>query len=207
VLRLYNKERSQSDFIEASLPRELFELDEELEGIDQLLDEGGFLEIFLQEHQTGQGRPTVPVESYLRMMYLKYRHELGYKSLVLEISDSIKWRTFCRFKLSDPVPASSTLKESTQRYGEERVREIYDLVLEKAREKKILRRLRRQRRRMGSPEETHVRLPDDNPWPERFKSLQNTVKSLQAAGSKAVRGFKNRSGDRREKVSDGKEEL
>lgn len=40
------------------------------------------------------GRPSTPIECYLRLMFLKFRYRLGYKSLCVEVSDSISWRRF-----------------------------------------------------------------------------------------------------------------
>ena len=103
------------DLFEAGLPKELFELDKELKKIDEFLDDERFMEPFLKHFKSSTGRPTVPVETYLRMMYLKRRHGLGYETLVKEISDSIKRRTFCKLKLTDPIPDSTTLIKATKR--------------------------------------------------------------------------------------------
>jgi IS5 family transposase len=40
------------------------------------------------------GRPSVPVDTLLRLLYLNHRHQLGYESLCREVSDSIGWRRF-----------------------------------------------------------------------------------------------------------------
>lgn len=38
------------------------------------------------------GRPTVPIETYLRLMYLQHRYGLGYETLVKEVvADSLSW--------------------------------------------------------------------------------------------------------------------
>ena len=42
------------------------------------------------------GRPSTPVECYLRPMFLKFRYRLGFESLCAEVSDPISWRRFCR---------------------------------------------------------------------------------------------------------------
>jgi hypothetical protein len=39
------------------------------------------------------------METYLRMMFLKFRYRLGYDSLCREVADSITWRRFCRIPL------------------------------------------------------------------------------------------------------------
>jgi IS5 family transposase len=45
------------------------------------------------------GRPSIPMETYLRMMFLKLRYRLGYESLCREVADSISWQRFCRIPL------------------------------------------------------------------------------------------------------------
>lgn len=139
MLKLHNHKDKQMDLFEAGLPKELFELDIELKKIEEFLDDERFMEPFLKHFKSSTGRPTIPVETYLRMMYLKHRHGLGYETLVKEVIDSIKWRTFCKLKLNDPIPDSTTLIKATKRYGEAIIGEINELLVEKAREKKVIR--------------------------------------------------------------------
>ncbi len=65
---------------------------------------------FLARSQRKIGRPTIPMEQYLRLMVLKHRYNLGYEPLVSEVADSIKWRRFCRIGLAQPVPHSTMHK-------------------------------------------------------------------------------------------------
>jgi IS5 family transposase len=67
------------DIFEAGLPKELFELDEELKKIDEFLNDERFMEPFLEHFNSSTGRPTVPVETYLRMMYSKTPTGYGMK--------------------------------------------------------------------------------------------------------------------------------
>lgn len=57
---------------DAILPEPLRELPEELSKVDALLDDDRFLSPFVQRFQIRIGRPTVPVETYIRLMYLKF---------------------------------------------------------------------------------------------------------------------------------------
>jgi IS5 family transposase len=41
------------------------------------------------------------METYLRMMVLKYRYGLGFERLCAEVSDSVSWRRFCRVSLDE----------------------------------------------------------------------------------------------------------
>ena len=57
----------------------------------------------------GLAVPSVPVDTLLRLLYLKHRYQLGYESLGKEVSDSIGWRRCCRIGLDRPVPHPTTL--------------------------------------------------------------------------------------------------
>lgn len=121
------------------MARELLGLSEELAEVDALLDDPRFMKPFLEWFNTRVGRPTVPVETYLRLMYLKYRYGLGYETLVKEVSDSIIWRRFCRIPLSQKVPHATTVIKLTKRYGPQTVEELNRALVAKAREKKVVR--------------------------------------------------------------------
>jgi len=55
------------------LPEPFRSLPEELSKIDALLDDPSFMKPFIDKHPSKRGRPTVPAETYLRLMYLKFR--------------------------------------------------------------------------------------------------------------------------------------
>ena len=84
------------------------------------------------------GRPTIAMETYIRMMVLKQRYRWGYRSLVAEVSDSIHLRRFCRISLSERVPDESTIRKLTRRFGPETVSELTRAMIEAAvREKRF----------------------------------------------------------------------
>jgi IS5 family transposase len=64
---------------EAVLPDELRELPSELGKVGALLDEERFLEPFRRRLTATVGRPTIPVETFLRLAYLKHRYGLGWR--------------------------------------------------------------------------------------------------------------------------------
>jgi IS5 family transposase len=86
-----------------------------------------------------QGRPSTPMETYLRLMFLKFRYRLGFESLCREVSDSITWRQFCRIGLDRPVPHPTTLMKLTTRCGSAAVDGLNEALLAKAAEAKLLR--------------------------------------------------------------------
>jgi IS5 family transposase len=77
---------------------------DDLARVDPLLDDPAFFEPFAPHFHPVLGRPSTPAECYLRLMFLKFRHRLGYESLCAEGSDSISWRRFCRIPLDGKVP-------------------------------------------------------------------------------------------------------
>jgi IS5 family transposase len=74
---------------EAVLPAELRERPAELRKVDEVLDEDRFMAPFRSRLTATIGRPTIPVETYLRLMYLKHRYGLGYETLCKEVADSL----------------------------------------------------------------------------------------------------------------------
>ena len=124
---------------EAILPDELRQLPTELARIDVLLDDPVFFAPFVPFFDPRMGRPSTPMETYLRLMFLKFRYRLGYESLCREVSDSITWRQFCRIGIDQPVPHPTTLMKLTTRCGSTAVDGLNEALLAKAVEAKVLR--------------------------------------------------------------------
>jgi transposase, IS5 family len=124
---------------ECALPPELLRLPAELARVDALLDDPAFFAPFAPYFHPVLGRPSTPVECYLRLMFLKFRYRLGYESLCAEVSDSISWRRFCRIRLDGKVPHPTTLMKLTGRCGEDAVAGLHEALLAKAAGQKLLR--------------------------------------------------------------------
>jgi IS5 family transposase len=99
-----------------ALPIEVRELPGDLAALDELLSSSGMLAPIaalwrVEFEQTGrqvidQGRPTIAMETYVRLMVLNQRYRWGYRPLSAEVSDSIHLRRFCRISLAERVPTS-----------------------------------------------------------------------------------------------------
>jgi transposase, IS5 family len=124
---------------EAVLPPELLKLPDELARVDALLDDPVFFTPFVSFFDPRIGRPSTPMETYLRLMFLKFRYRLGYESLCREVSDSITWRRFCRIPLDGAVPHPTTLMKLSTRCGSTAVDGLNEALLAKAVEAKVLR--------------------------------------------------------------------
>jgi transposase, IS5 family len=121
------------------LPEEVLRLPAELARVDALLDDPAFYAPFGPHFDPLIGRPSTPVECYLRLMFLKFRYRLGYESLCAEVSDSITWRRFCRIPLDAKVPHPATLMKLTTRCGEQAVAGLNEALWAKAAQDKLLR--------------------------------------------------------------------
>src|SRR3954454_21426016 len=104
---------------ELLLPAGMRVLSGELAAVDRLLDDERFFGPFRAFFDRSEGRPSIPIETYLRLMFLKYRYGLGYERLCALVTDSITWRRFCRIGLEASVPDESTIRKITRRCGPE----------------------------------------------------------------------------------------
>ena len=132
----------QCSLWESVLPEELLRLPDELARVDALLDDRAFFAPFVPFFDPRMGRPSTPMETYLRLMFLKFRYRLGYESLCREVTDSITWRRFCRIGLDGLVPHPTTLMKLTTRCGSAAVDGLNETLLAKAAQAKLLRTTR-----------------------------------------------------------------
>jgi transposase, IS5 family len=136
MLRTVNDQLSLWDAI---LPAELLVLPRELGRVDALLDDPVFFAPFTPCFDTRIGRPSIPMETYLRMMFLKFRYRLGFEALCREVGDSISWQRFCRIPFGTRVPHPTTLMKLTTRCGDAAVAGLNEALLAKAADAKLLR--------------------------------------------------------------------
>ena len=122
---------------ESILPAVVLRIPAELEAVDGLLDDPRFFEPFRAFFHERLGRPSVPIETYLRLMFLKYRYKLGFEPLCREVADSISWQRFCRIPLGGSTPHPTTLMKITTRCGVSAVDALNDALLVKAAEEKV----------------------------------------------------------------------
>lgn len=178
MLRTVNDQLSLWD---ALLPSELLVLPDELARVDALLDDPVFLAPFAPFFDPRIGRPSVPIETYLRMMFLKFRYRLGYEALCREVGDSISWQRFCRVPLGTRVPHPTTLMKLTSRCGDTAVAGLNEALLAKAAEAKLLRT--DKVRADTTVVEAAVAYPTDSGLlAKAVGGIARTVKRIQAAG-------------------------
>lgn len=155
MLTIDNK---QTDLFETWIPEQMLQLPEQLAFADRALDDPRVLEPFLK-NPTSIGRPSTAISTYLRMMYLKFQYQMSYEVMVKEISDSYKWRRFCRLPMTGDVPDDKTLIKLTGRFGEAPVRAVHDAIVRQAVEAKIIRG--RKMRLDTTVNESNIHYPTD----------------------------------------------
>lgn len=123
---------SQPSLWETLLPAQALRMPPVLTAVDVLLDDPAFIVPFEAHfHPTG-GRPSTPIETYLRLMFLKYWLDVGFEPLVDLVRDSITFRRFARIGLVDTVPHPTTLMKITTRCGPETVAELNAVLIVRA---------------------------------------------------------------------------
>jgi len=123
------------------LPIEARLLPTDLAVIDGLLDDPAVLAPVAAHWQreaerrgrstAGHGRPTIAMQTFVRLMVVKQRYGWGYERLVREVADSLGLRRFCRIGLGERVPDESTIRKLTRRLGPEVVAEMTRAVIAK----------------------------------------------------------------------------
>ena len=125
----------QGSLFELLLPAGMRVLSGELAEIDVLLDDERYFVPFRPFFDPVEGRPSIPIETYLRLMFLKYRYDLGYERLCVQVTDSLSWRRFCRIGLEASVPDESTIRKITRRCGPALIEELNIALLDAANER------------------------------------------------------------------------
>jgi transposase, IS5 family len=129
----------QTTIWELLLPEEAKRLPAELVRLDAYLDDDRFIAPWRPLFDRGLGRPSVPVDTLLRLLYLKHRYGLGYETLYKEVTDSIGWRRFCRIGLDRPVPHPTTLVKLVRRAGPEVIEQLNTALVARLANDKLLR--------------------------------------------------------------------
>src|SRR4030042_1134081 len=180
----------QPSLWESILPAELFQMSDELAEVDRLLDDERFFAPFRERFYTRMGRPTIPIATYLRMMYLKRRYQLGYETLVKEVKDSFTWRRFCHLSLKDRVPDDTTLIKLTHKYGEDTLRELNDGLVLKLKEEKVIRG--RKFRMDTTVMEANIHYPTDTGLlADGVRVITRTIVKLKKLGARVGGRFVN----------------
>jgi transposase, IS5 family len=133
----------------------------------------------------------VPIDTLLRLLYLKHRYGLGYESLCREVADSIGWRRFCRIPLDRPVPHPTTLVKLVGRAGPAVIEELNAALVAKLAQGKLLRG--RKLRVDTTVVEADIDYPTDADLLEQaVRKLGGLVRRIKARGAASKTRFRDR---------------
>jgi len=187
MLRLTSPQR---DFWDDLLPPEARMMSRQLAAIDAILDDERFMAPFRPRFPSKRGRYTIPMETYLRLMYLKTKYQLGYESLVSEVTDSVSWRRFCRISLCGRVPDASTLIKLTNGPCKGLAEEVHDALVKKLIGKKVIRG--RKVRVDTTVVEADIHYPTDvDLLADGVRVVTRTIRQIEQAGGETGGKFRN----------------
>ena len=109
----------QPSLWESVLPEICLRLPAELERVDAWLDDDRFFAPFVSHFSARISRPTIPMETYLRLMFLKHRYRLGYETLCAEGVRLDLMAAVLPHRHDARLPHPTTLMKLTTRCGEQ----------------------------------------------------------------------------------------
>jgi IS5 family transposase len=181
----------QPSLWEVLLPEEAKRLPAELAQVDAYLDDERFIAPWRALFSARLGRPSVPIDTLLRLLYLKHRYQLGFESLCREVSDSIGWRRFCRIGLDRPVPHPTTLVKLVGRAGPEVIEQLNTALVAKLAAGKLLRA--RKLRVDTTVVEADIDYPTDADLLEHaVRKLGGLVRRIKGRGAASRTRFRDR---------------
>jgi IS5 family transposase len=106
----------QASLFESVLPEQPLRPPDELARVDAMLEDPVSFEPFVPCLDPRIGRSSTPMETYLRLMFLKFRYRMGYESRagrsLIRSCAAVR-----RIGLETPVPHPTTLMKLTTRCG------------------------------------------------------------------------------------------
>lgn len=141
MLRFRQEQANQLTLFDVLLPIEVRELPDDLAKLDRWLDDERFFQPFRDKYHERLGRPSIPAETYLRLVALKHQHGLSDRQLCIAVRDRLSWRRFCRIPWTEPVPHPSSLTKIRRRLdadGSDHMALLNEHLVRKARETGLL---------------------------------------------------------------------
>lgn len=196
MLKIDNQQISLADYL---IPEELTALDDELAVIDKYLNDKKMIQPFIDHFHKKHGRPSTPLQVYIRMMYIKHMYSLSYEELHQRVSDSIKWRRFCHIPLDDKVPDGSTLCKLTKLFGNDTLDKLNKIIITKAVEEKKIKA--RKVRIDTTVAESNIHYPTDAELlGDCVRVITRTVDRIAEAANDAAGKIRNRGRSIKKKI-------
>jgi IS5 family transposase len=194
MLRLRQRLADQRSFLDEFLPPELRDLPEDFAKLDRWLNDERFFQPFLGHYHRRLGRPSIPAETYLRMMVLKHQYGLSDRQLCASVVERINWRRFCRIPWDQAVPHPSSLSKIRGRLdadGGDHMALLNEHLVRKATEEGLLKA--RKIRVDTTAIEANIHHPTDAGLIyDGVRTVSRLVKQAQALGASAGQRFRDR---------------
>lgn len=102
-----------------------------LRKIDKVLDLSYVRELTQPYYSSGQGRPSIDPEVFLRMLVISYLYGItSDRQLCEDIQVNLAYRWFLRLSLEDQVPDHSSLTKIRDRLGEKIFQQVFEQMVE-----------------------------------------------------------------------------
>lgn len=196
MLQIFDEEYGQLELWMESYPRNPFKLPEDLESMAQILDKTEVLQPFIDQYRKAidsgdlalTGRKTIPLRTFVGIMFLYKNYGLGYRGTMDRIADSLGWRNFCRLPLHKEVPDYSTINKLANRFGSQAVDEMNTALLQHLKTEKIL---ETKKLRMDTTVvESNIAYPTDpGLLKQGIETVNRMVSKLKETGLKAAENF------------------
>ena len=125
------------------------------------------------------GRRGYGLDVGIKCLFLQFWYDLSDRELEDRLRDDTGFRWFCRFSLEDVTPDHTYFTRIRTLLGAERIGEIFQMIMEKTEEKKILRKV------FTFVDATAIKTKETT-WAERDKALADGAEKLN---NKNVEGY------------------
>ena len=196
MLQIFDEEYGQLELWMNFYPQDPFKLPEELELMAKILDRIEVLQPFIDQYQKAieandlalTGRRTVPLRTFVGIVYLYKNYGLGYRGTMERIADSMQWRTFCRIPLNKEVPDYSTISKLVNRFGAETVEAMNKALLQHLVAEKALKT--KKVRIDTTVVESNITYPTDaGLLSQGIQTINDLVSEIKEAGVQAAEDF------------------
>lgn len=192
-------QNNQLDLLDSWIPEELRQLPDELVEIGRLLDDERYTKELLPFFSKRMGRKTIPLQTFLRLMYLKHRYGMGYETLVERVKDSIQWRQFCQIGIYSRVPDASSLIKLNHKLSGTLPSLLNEILVQKALEEKTIRA--RTVRIDTTVIEAEIHYPTDSGLlHDGIRAVTRLVKEIQQAGVATKETFRDRTRSAKKRI-------
>jgi IS5 family transposase len=126
------------------------------------------------------GRPTIALESFVRLMLLKFLHkDCDYRDVELRAKTDLAWKAFAKLGAADKVPDYSSISKWETFFGEEAIRELHGRIMEYCVKEKIAKG--RMMRTDSTAVEANVHYPTDpSLLGDAVRSITKTVEKIRS---------------------------